>query len=87
VSEKGPSSVGDLTRDDLGKLVEVEGWTPGYLYVLLDEFHDGYPSRTLTLVLPGDYGDTAERSFTDSDPAGCPKTMGTPVSIERGSSS
>ena len=73
-----PSRVADLTRLNLGDPIFVQGWTAGWLYAIHDDFHDGYPSRTLILVT-SEAGDVAEKAFTDSDPEAYPKTMGTVV--------
>lgn len=76
----GQRHVADLTRHDFGQWVEVEGHGAGWLYAVHDDFHDGYPERTL-IVVTNEAGDVAEWRFTDSDPSGYPKTMSLPVEV------
>lgn len=72
--------VSQLGREHFGRWVEVPSrQAAGYLYVVRDEFHDGYPSRYLVLV--DEDGRAVEEEFTDSNPAGYPKTMRTPCSV------
>lgn len=66
----------DLTRRDFGARVTVEAHGSGWLYAIHDDWNDGYPSRSLIVVL-NEQGDTDEWTFTDSDPEGYPKTMAT----------
>lgn len=78
VASQTVTTVRELTPDNFGDPIFVQGWTAGWLYAIHDDFNDGYPSRTLILVTNRD-GDSAEKDFTDSDPAGYPETLGTVV--------
>jgi hypothetical protein len=71
----------DLTPDNFGARVTVKGHGSGWLYAIHDDYNDGYPSRSLTVVT-NELGDTDEWTFTDSDPQGYPKTMGTPATVD-----
>jgi hypothetical protein len=80
-----PRTVADLTADDFGSWVQVHSEPPvgGWLYAVHDDFHDGYPARRLLLLhengIEGMVGVMVE--YTDSNPSGYPKTMGTPVIV------
>lgn len=79
------TSIDQLTARDLGFCVVIpDREVVGYLYVVRDDFNDGYPSRSLVLV-SGNGQATYEEVFTDSDPAGYPKTMTTPCKVEAAS--
>jgi hypothetical protein len=75
------TTVDQLTAKDFGLWVDVpERETAGHLYVISDQYGDGYPSRVLTLVA-ADGSSAAELEFTDADPASYPKTMRTPCAL------
>jgi hypothetical protein len=72
-----PVTTADLTREHFGWWIEIPArQVAGYLYVIRDEYHDGYPSRYLVLV--DDDGHAVEEEFSDSNPHGYPKTLRTP---------
>lgn len=81
-SNTGPraDTVNRLTAADFGYWVDVPNQGAGYLYAVHDDFNDGYPSRMIVLVAE-DGSTAAELEFTDSDPAGYPKTMHTPCVV------
>jgi hypothetical protein len=76
------TTVDRLTRHDFGMWIVIPGYGSGYLYAVHDDYNDGYPSRMI-VVISGDGSTAAELEFTDSDPAGYPKTMATPCVVMR----
>jgi hypothetical protein len=79
-AQQAVQRVDQLTREHFGQWVEIPSReVAGYLYVIRDEFHDGYPSRYVVLV--DDEGGAAEEEFTDHNPAGYPKTMSSPCTV------